>query len=184
MKILFFTTAHNSLSQRAFVELVDRGHTVIVVIASSEEVMLEAVEREHPDLIVAPMLKKVIPASIWQQHTCLIVHPGIKGDRGPSSLDWAILNGCEEWGVALLQADAEMDAGDIWASRTFAMRDVSKSQLYRHEVTEAAIQALLETIEKVESKTFVPEPLDYSREDVKGRWQVSMKQADRAIEWQ
>ncbi len=49
MKILFFTTAHNSLSQRAFVELVDRGYRVTVVIASSEDVMLEAVEREHPD---------------------------------------------------------------------------------------------------------------------------------------
>ena len=58
MNILFLTTAHNSLSQRAFVELADRGHTVVVVIASSEEVMSEAVEREHPDLIVAPMLKK------------------------------------------------------------------------------------------------------------------------------
>src|SRR5215472_15583351 len=156
MKIIFFTTAHNSLSQRAFVELVDRGHRVIVVIASSEDVMLEAVEREHPDLIVAPMLKKVIPASIWQHHTCLIVHPGIKGDRGPSSLDWAILNGCEEWGVTLLQADAEMDAGAIWASRTFTMRDVSKSHLYRHEITEAAIQTLLEAIGKVEGHIFVP----------------------------
>src|SRR6266566_4466317 len=114
MKIVFFTTAHNSLSQRAYVELVDRGHTVIVVIASSEDVMLEAVEREHPDLIVAPMLKKVIPASI-------------------------------------LQAGAEMDAGDIWASRTFSMRGRSKSHLYRHEVTEAAIQGLLETIAKFES---------------------------------
>src|SRR5216684_2853177 len=183
MKIVFFTTAHNSLSQRAFVELVDRGHTVIVVIASSEDVMLEAVEREHPDLIVAPMLKKVIPASIWQQHTCIIVHPGIKGDRGPSSLDWAILNACEEWGVTLLQAGAEMDAGDIWASRTFSMRGGSKSHLYRHEVTEAAIQGLLETIAKFESKTFVPEPLDYSRKDVKGCLQAPMKQADRAIDW-
>ena len=183
MKILFLTTAHNSLSQRAFVELVDRGHTVVVVIATSEEVMLEAVEREHPDLIVAPMLKKVIPASIWQHYTCLIVHPGIKGDRGPSSLDWAILNGCEEWGVALLQAGAEMDAGDIWASRTFAMRDGSKSHLYRHEVTEAAIQALLETIAKFESRTHVPEPLDYSKQEVKGRLQASMKQTDRAIDW-
>ena len=183
MKILFLTTAHNSLSQRAFVELVDRGHTVVVVIASSEEVMLAAVEREHPDLIVAPMLKKVIPASIWQHHTCLIVHPGIKGDRGPSSLDWAILNGCEKWGVTVLQADAEMDAGDIWASRTFAIMNGSKSHLYRHEVTEAAIQALIEAINKVESKTFVPEPLDYSRKEVKGRLQASMKQADRAIDW-
>src|SRR5258708_2990637 len=183
MKIVFLTTAHNSLSQRAYVELVDRGHTVIVVIASSAEVMIEAVDRERPDLIVAPMLKKVIPASIWQKHTCIIVHPGIKGDRGPSSLDWAILNACEEWGVTLLQAGAEMDAGDIWASRTFSMRAASKSHLYRHEVTEAAIQGLLETIAKVESHTFVPEPLDYSRQEVKGRLQASMKQADRAIDW-
>src|SRR5215469_5282587 len=183
MNILFFTTAHNSLSQHAFVELVDRGHTVVVVIASSEAVMLEAVEREHPDLIVAPMLKKVIPASIWQRFTCLIVHPGIKGDRGPSSLDWAILNDCQEWGVTILQADAEMDAGAIWAWRTFPMRAASKSHLYRHEVTEAAIQALLEAIARFESNTFVPEPLDYRREDVKGRLQASMKQADRAIDW-
>jgi putative two-component system hydrogenase maturation factor HypX/HoxX len=184
VKIVFFTTAHNSLSQRAFVELVDRGHEVIVVIASSEAAMIEAVERDHPDLIVAPMLKKVIPASIWQRYTCLIVHPGIKGDRGPSSLDWAILNDCQQWGATLLQADAEMDAGAIWATRTFAMKDASKSHLYRHEVTEAAIQGLLEAIARFESKTFIPEPLDYSREDVKGRLQASMKQADRAIDWQ
>src|SRR5256714_1110980 len=129
------------------------------------------------------MLKKVIPASIWQQHTCIIVHPGIKGDRGPSSLDWAILHAHEQWGVTLLQADAEMDAGAIWASRPFAIRGASKSHLYRHEATEAAIEALLETIAKCESNTFVPESLDYSREDVRGCLQASMKQADRAIDW-
>src|SRR5260370_9482878 len=140
-------------------------------------------DRDGVDLFVAPMLKKVIPASIWQQHTCIIVHPGIKGDRGPSSLDWAILNACEEWGVTLLQASAEMDAGDIWASCTFAMRVGSKSHLYRHEVSEAAIKGLLETIAKFESHTFVPEPLEYRREDVKGRLQASIKQTDRAIDW-
>jgi putative two-component system hydrogenase maturation factor HypX/HoxX len=129
------------------------------------------------------LVKKVIPASIWQQYTCIIVHPGIKGDRGSSSVDWAILNAEEEWGVTLLQAGAEMDAGDTWASRTFSLRAGSKSDLYRHEVTEGAIQALLETIAKFESHTFKPEPLDYRREDVKGRLQAPMKQADRAIDW-
>jgi putative two-component system hydrogenase maturation factor HypX/HoxX len=159
------------------VELVDRGHVVVVVIASCEAVMLESVEREQPDLIVAPMLKKVIPASIWQKYLCLIIHPGIKGDRGPSSLDWAILDAYEEWGVTLLQANAEMDAGPIWDSRTFPLRAGSKSSLYRHEVTEAAIQGLLETIAKVESHTFRPEPLDYRREEVKGRLRAPMKRS-------
>src|SRR5260370_7274162 len=140
-------------------------------------------DRDGVDLFVAPMLKKVIPASIWQQHTCLIVNPGITGDRGPSSLDWAILNACEEWGVTLLQANAEMDAGDIWASRTFAIRAGSKSHLYRHEVTEAAIQGLLETIAKVLSHTFLPEPLDYSMEEVTGRLPAPLNHADRPIAW-
>ena len=49
-----------------------------------------AVVRHQPQLIVCPMLKTIIPESIWARHRCLIVHPGPKGDRGPSSLDWAI----------------------------------------------------------------------------------------------
>ena len=79
--------------------------------------------------------------------------------------------------------DGWFHTGDIWASRPFAMRAGSKSHLYRHDVTDAAIQALLEAINKFESRTFVPEPLDYRREDVKGHLQASMKQADQAIDW-
>jgi hypothetical protein len=93
MKILFLTTAHNSLSQRAFVELVDRGHTVVVVIASSEEVMLEAVEREHPDLIVAPILKKLFLHPSGNTIPVLSSIQGLKETEdhphwiGPSSMD-------------------------------------------------------------------------------------------------
>src|SRR5258708_23769580 len=76
-----------------------------------------------------------------------------------------------------------MCTGDMWASRPFDIRAGSKSNLYRHEVTEAAIQGLLETIAKVLSHTFLPEPLDYSMEEVTGRLRAPMKQADRAIGW-
>src|SRR5690242_11829352 len=139
MQILFVTTAHNSLSQRLATELSERGHHISVCLATSAERILETVNRELPELIVAPMLKSVIPEQVWRNYTCLIVHPGVKGDRGPSSLDWAISMGLESWGVTVLQAIDEMDAGPIWASRTFRMpeRAVSKSSLYRAEVTEA-----------------------------------------------
>jgi putative two-component system hydrogenase maturation factor HypX/HoxX len=42
MRVLFLSTAHNSLSQRAVVELMDRGHDVYVQIASSNHVMKAA----------------------------------------------------------------------------------------------------------------------------------------------
>jgi putative two-component system protein, hydrogenase maturation factor HypX/HoxX len=37
------------------------------------------------------MLKTEIPEAVWKNTKSLILHPGIKGDRGPSSLDWAII---------------------------------------------------------------------------------------------
>jgi putative two-component system hydrogenase maturation factor HypX/HoxX len=183
--ILFVTTAHNSLSQRLAIELGERGHSVSVCLATSGERVIQAAEGERPDLIVAPMLKSIISERVWRQFTCFIVHPGVKGDRGPSSLDWAIQEGLDIWGVTVLQAIEEMDAGPIWASRTFKMpaRVVSKSSLYRAEVTEAAVSAVLEAVARFESRSFVPEELDYSRPDVIGTLRPTMKQKDRAIDW-
>ena len=184
MRILFLATAYNSLTQRAHVELAYRGYEVSIELAVNDEVMIEAVELYQPDLIIAPMLKNAIPEKIWQHHLCIVIHPGIKGDRGPSSLDWAIMTNADYWGVSALQATAEWDTGDIWSSFNFQMPpSSSKSSLYRTEVTEAAIKAILQMIERLESKNFVPEPLDYSREDVQGCLRPYMKQEVRAIDW-
>ncbi|WP_210394950.1 hydrogenase maturation protein [Motiliproteus sediminis] len=183
MRILFLTHSFNSLSQRLFVELTARGHEVSIEFDINDAVAEEAVALFQPALIVAPFLKRAIPESIWRNHLCLIVHPGIKGDRGPSSLDWAILRGETRWGVTCLQADAEMDAGDIWSAVEFEMRDASKGSLYRNEVADAAVTAVLEAIEKLQQGNCQPEPLDYSRDDVRGQWHCLMSQAERCIDW-
>ena len=99
MRILFLTSAHNSLSQRLWIELGERGHDIRVCVAATDAAMIAAVSHEAPDLILAPMLKIAIPEEVWSRHLCLIVHPGIRGDRGPSSLDWAITNHEKNWGV-------------------------------------------------------------------------------------
>lgn len=72
------------------------------------------------------------------------MHPGIKGDRGPSSIDWAILNQEKEWGVTLLEADKEMDAGDIWGTTTFPISpSQSKVEIYNSLVSKAAEKLIL-----------------------------------------
>lgn len=183
MRILFLTHSFNSLSQRLYLELTGRGHEVSIEFDISDAVTLEAVALYRPDLIVAPFLKRMIPEEIWRRQVCLIVHPGIRGDRGPSALDWAILNGEQEWGVTVLQAAAEMDAGDIWASANFPLRAANKGSLYRNEVAEAATVAVLEAVEKFEAGGVRPEPLDYARPGVRGQWRSAMRQEDRAIGW-
>jgi putative two-component system hydrogenase maturation factor HypX/HoxX len=190
MRILFLTSAHNSLSQRLWIELGERGHEIRVCGAATDAAMIAAVSREVPDLIIAPMLKIAIPDEVWSRHLCLIVHPGIKGDRGPSSLDWAIANGEKIWGVTILQAAEEFDAGPIWASHEFALgADApAKSSLYRTQVTEAAVRGVLEAIARIESGefrsgTWQPEELTQMPPDVRGSLRPPMRQADRAIDW-
>ncbi|MER7849097.1 hydrogenase maturation protein [Kitasatospora sp. NPDC096077] len=184
MRILLIATAFNSLTQRVHTELRERGHQVAVQLALGDEQMREAVARVDPELIICPMLTKAVPADIWSTRTVLIVHPGPKGDRGPSSLDWAITGGARRWGVTVLQAVEEMDAGDIWASVEFAVPECGKSELYRGEVADAAVEAVLLAVQRYEGGLFVPEPLDHARPDVYGELRPFLRQEARRIDWQ
>ncbi len=184
MRILFLTHSFNSLTQRLFVELREQGHDVSVEFDINDAVALEAVQLFQPELIVAPFLKRAIPPSIWRHHVCLVVHPGIRGDRGPSALDWAILNQEDSWGVTVLQANGELDAGDIWAWSEFPMRQVSKASVYRNEVTTAAVEAVSEAVARFAGGDFQPKPLDYAHPEVRGRPRPLIQQSDRTIDWQ
>ncbi|MEY2516101.1 MAG: putative two-component system protein hydrogenase maturation factor HypX/HoxX [bacterium] len=181
-RVLFLVSAHNSLSQRVYVELTELGHEISVAVVDSAAAMAAAVLRHQPELIVCPMLKTFIPQPIWEQHRCLVVHPGPMGDRGASSLDWSIELGMDEWGVTVLEANGDFDGGDVWATRGFPTRPVGKSSLYRHEVRHGAIEAVVEAVGKVVGGG-LPDRLDYSDPRVTGRQRPLMKQAYRAIDW-
>ena len=184
MRILLLTHAFNSLTQRLYVELAALGHQVSVEFDINDSVTVEAVDLFRPHLILAPYLRRAIPESIWREQVCLIVHPGIPGDRGPSALDWAILNGESAWGVTVLQAESEMDAGPIWAAETFPMRMAKKSSLYRNEVSEAVVKAVhtaLQRLPDYQAGTWKPMPLEPAR--ASGKWHPLMQQGDRAIDW-
>ncbi|RTL42809.1 MAG: hydrogenase maturation protein, partial [Rhodocyclaceae bacterium] len=146
----------------------------------ADSVTEEAVGLFQPDVLMAPFLKRAIPESLWSRQLCLIVHPGIVGDRGPSALDWAIQSNAAEWGVTVLQAEAEMDAGPVWGSETFPMRPAKKSSLYRNEVTEAALAAVLEALDRVDdwrAGRWQPRRVQPGDGDVRGGLQPLMRQA-------
>jgi putative two-component system hydrogenase maturation factor HypX/HoxX len=188
MRILFLTHGFNSLTQRLYAELTAAGHAVSIEYDIADAVAEEAAELWQPDVIVAPYLRRAIPEAVWSRHVCLVVHPGIVGDRGPSALDWAIANSEPEWGVTVLQANAVMDGGDVWASETFPMRGAApprKADLYRDEVAAAAcraVRAALDRFADYRAGCWTPTPLA-ALGATAGRERPLMKQADRAIDW-
>ncbi|MFF7725510.1 enoyl-CoA hydratase-related protein [Streptomyces sp. NPDC008001] len=180
MRILLVASAFNSLTQRVFAELGDRGYTVAAAVVDGEEAVRAAVRRHPADLVIAPMLRTAVPRDVWSRHTCLVVHPGPPGDRGPSSLDRALHDGERQWGVTVLQAEEEMDAGAVWADTGFAVPgDVAKSDLYRGELADAAVRAVLLAVERYASSGWTPRPQD----GLPVRTRPYLRQEERRIDW-
>ncbi|WP_030813360.1 hydrogenase maturation protein [Streptomyces sp. NRRL F-2799] len=183
MDILLVASAFNSLTQRAYAELSDAGHQVDVVLAThGPDPVRAAVRERRPELIVAPMLKTALPEDVWREHTCLIVHPGPPGDRGPSSLDWAVDAEAGQWGVTVLQAEAGMDAGAVWADETFAVPDAGKSDLYRNEAADAAMTALHRAVRRYADGDHKPRPQTGDWPEVV--WRDYFRQDRRRIDWE
>ena len=176
MKILFLCTAHNSLSQRLYLAL-SRSHQVTIEYALTDSIMLEAVALSKPDLVICPFLTTFVPKQIYENVMTLIIHPGPPGDAGPSSIEWLLLGddgtvedpaellqrmdsgveyeGRSHWGVTVLQADEEFDGGPVWAFQQFPIEDLddpslTKSSLYRGNITRAAIMAAQAAVQRVE----------------------------------
>ncbi|CAE6397693.1 unnamed protein product [Rhizoctonia solani] len=146
MRILFFVTAHNSLSQRVFTALTDPtyGHHISVEYATSAQAMIEAAELAKPDLVLCPFLTRKVPQEVYEKYLTLIVHPGAPGDAGPSALDWVLMGDTgsstsapevlarvasaplpfkprSHWAVTVLQAEEEFDKGPVWAWEQFEL---------------------------------------------------------------
>ncbi|WP_314177404.1 hydrogenase maturation protein [Streptomyces winkii] len=181
MRILLVASAFNSLTQRVYAELTDLGHELEAVCGAGDDGVREAAVQHRPELVIAPMLKTAIPEDVWSRHVCLVVHPGPPGDRGPSSLDWAIAAGTRRWAVTVLQAEAGMDAGDIWASVPFTLPETGKSDVYRNEASDAASAAVRLAVARFASGSWKPRRQDEAGTDVV--WRPYFRQERRRIDW-
>ncbi|WP_247277965.1 MULTISPECIES: formyltransferase family protein [unclassified Bradyrhizobium] len=120
MRILLLSHSLNNLTQRLHVELCERSHEISVELDIHPDVTREVLRCIRRPRYRA-VLEKADPGRCLAGVRCLIVHPGPPGDRGPAALDRAILEGVAEWGVTVLQADGEFDAGPIWVSSARAI---------------------------------------------------------------
>jgi putative two-component system hydrogenase maturation factor HypX/HoxX len=187
VRILLLVTAFNGLSQRAWCALREAGHEVGVLFATGEQDIVDGVRKADPDLIICPFLKDRVPAQVWQRRRTVIIHPGPVGDRGPSSLDWAITEGARVWGVTALQTVEEMDAGPIWATRSFALpaEPPRKSSLYGGPVADAAMECIFEVVAKAHDPAFNPVPAEQVPAEAPGaRPRPLMRPEDRAFAWE
>src|SRR4051794_39706184 len=79
-----------------------------------------------------------------------------------------------------------MDAGPIWATRTFPLPAAPprKSSLYNGPIADAAMECVFEVVAKAAQSGFVPVPADRATAEVPGaRPRPPMTQDDRRFDW-
>ncbi|MCP2277081.1 Methionyl-tRNA formyltransferase [Nocardia amikacinitolerans] len=184
-QILLMCSAENGLTVRAALALRRRGYLVRTAVVETESDMDRAAA-SGVDMIVCTYLTRRIPRRICAGAVpVVIVHPGPIGDRGPSSLDWAITDREPYWGVTVLSAVEDLDAGPVWAWRTFPFdAHRRKSTLYGTVVADAAIECVLTAVSRALDTDFVPfDQQEVPRAIPHARSRSAMRQADRAFDW-
>ena len=189
-KILLVSTSLNSLTTAVQMHLEEKEqYDLDVAAVSSGKDIKQAVEKAKPDLVICPYLTKKIPTEVYENNICWIVHPGIVGDRGAYSLDYALLKyqnwkpENERWGVTVMQAHEEYDAGAIWATKEFPLYPTTKSELYHTNVTRAVINALDTALESYKNPKCMPISLE-NYPDARGHKQVPLLQNKRQFSWE
>ncbi|MEV6426820.1 enoyl-CoA hydratase-related protein [Nocardia sp. NPDC051463] len=178
------SSADNGLTRRAGLALRRSGRMARTAVVTTSSDIEEAVGTCESDLVICPFLTIRIPESVYTRLPTVVIHPGPVGDRGGSSLDWAISEDEPLWGVTALSAVGTFDSGPIWATRTFALPRLRKSLIYNGQVTSAAVECILEVADKAADPNF--RPLDQERAHraiphVRAR--RLMRQSDRAFDW-
>lgn len=125
---------------------------------------------------------KIIPQSTLDLFTpgIINVHPSLLPKyRGPSPIETAILNGDEETGVSIMQLSKDMDAGPIYAQRSYEMSEVELAHSLYTELGSIGSKLLIETLPSIFEETLLPLPQD----DSKATYCHIIKKSDGVIDW-
>jgi putative two-component system protein, hydrogenase maturation factor HypX/HoxX len=191
-------TSFSGMPQAMWAALREDGHDVIrpedlgFPTPMSAEDMRRFARRTDPDVIFCPFLKEVVPPEVCERWTTWIPHPGIRGDRGPSSLSWAILDQEPTWGLTMVRAERasrpeELDSGNVGAWRVFAMPEgATMAEVYAQHVVPLAIDCAREILDRMAidpSYVGVPLASGYGR-SVAGRHRPALRQDRLAFGWE
>jgi len=190
-------TRFSGMPQAMWSALREDGHEVIrpedlgIAVPMSPDGMSRFATMADPDVIFCPFLKEIVPPEVCERWTTWIPHPGIRGDRGPSSLSWAILDQEPAWGLTMVRAERatraeDLDSGNVGAWRVFAMpSQATMPEVYAQHVIPLAVECARDILDRMAtdpSYAGLPLAATYGR-SVVGRHRPALRQDRVAFGW-
>lgn len=117
---------------------------------------VQKVRNMHPDLIVMAGYNQILKKSIIEvpKKGVLNLHGGkLPEYRGSSMLNWMIINGETEGGIAIILVDEDIDTGSIVLQKRFEIKLQETIKDVVNKTDRIFPSLLIEAIEKIENNT-------------------------------
>ena len=139
---------------------VERGIPVFQPASMKTDETYDRLAAEKPDCIVVVAYGKIIPQRVLDlpKYGCVNVHGSLLPRfRGAAPIQWAVLAGDEESGVATMQMDAGLDTGDILLERRRKVGEMTAGELFDALAADGA-DVLSDTLKGLEAGTITKKP--------------------------
>ena len=161
--------------------------------------VVEILSSFNADIFVVVAYGKIIPSSILSipSKGVVNVHPSLLPKyRGPSPIQWAILNGDKKTGISIMLLDEGMDTGPILAQKTIELSGNETARTLESKIHSIGPKFLCEILKSYEKGSSAPSVQNnqeasitrlISKEDGKINWNADAKSTERMvrayIEW-
>lgn len=141
-----------------------------------------SIKKDQADIFVVIAYGVILPQSLIElpKHGTLNVHASLlPAYRGASPIQSALLNGDSRTGVTVMRMVRELDAGDAVAVRETPIENGDDVLTLESRLSALGADALLEALDRIESKTAVYTPQDPARVT----YAAKIKKEDGRIDW-
>lgn len=121
---------------------------------------VEKMKNLKPDLIVVAAYGKILPKEILDipRWGCLNLHPSLLPKyRGPSPIQFAILNAEKETGITIFKMNEKMDEGPILAQKSMTIKPEGTNLTLRQKLSNLGVNLLISSLEKWITFNLMPE---------------------------
>ena len=127
---------------------------------------VEELRALKPDVIAVVAYGRILPQAVLDipSRGCINIHASLlPALRGSGPVQWAVLRGLEETGVTAMYMAAEMDAGDMIATRRTPIDPNENAQSLLDRLAKLGAELLAETLTRLAQGPVAATPQDHTK---------------------
>ena len=147
-----------------------------------DETFLKLLKGYAPDVIVVVAFGRILPQAVLElpQYGCINVHGSLLPKyRGAAPIQRAVLDGCKESGVTIMQMDIGMDTGDMLLQGSLPITDEDNTGTMFEKLAVLGGELLIQTLDGLKQGTIQP----VKQNEAEATHAARILKEDEVIDW-